>query len=115
MNEFTKQWYTKYIAKRASKDNPVNTGITPKSEFVDRKSLEGIQRKEKVEETYSLKFIEIEFVAHHGQQLDNDNREFLAKIFQDCMVNLHLAINDKSIQSKVTQGKDGLDSDNSRI
>lgn len=91
---------------KANCDRVDDTGSPEKSERVDRKETGTMEGEAILEKTYRLRAIEAEFHANHRQRLDNDNREFLAKIFQDVLVNLNFERDDKEMQSKINQRMD---------
>ena len=88
---------------RANSDRVDDSGSSSKPERVDGERAGRVEGETVLEKTYSLRTIEAEFFANHGKRLDNDNREFLAKIFQDVLVNLNFERNDEEMQSKINQ------------
>lgn len=98
-----------------NKNRDPNSGMPPQPESMVGQEMGKDQRNDTVHEKYSLKHVHIEFFANHGQILDHDNREYIAKIFNDSLVNLGFAKTDKNITSSVTQRTNWMDKDNSNL
>lgn len=93
---------------KANNDHPIDHTIRPsKPEPVDGKEIREAQPDEGVGKAARLVAVKITFRADHGQQLDDDNREYAgAKPILDALHNLGLLGSDKEIRCQVVQRMD---------
>lgn len=101
---WTKQQYNDY--QRKNRNRAIRAREARQPEQLDRHQVGEEGRGKTMGTQYRLCRVEIEFYAHHGQQLDEDNRRFIAKPILDALVNLGFARNDKDITSETTQRMD---------